>query len=97
MMVVLGVITGRTVATWTGAPLEKELVVTTALRGPARRPLTERVKEVAVEAVTVPVPVGEKETVLLLGVVSKLVPVMVRVAALAFTVVVVRVTVGVAV
>ena len=97
MMMSLKVMTGRTVATWTGAPLEKELVVTTALRGPARRPLTERVKEVAVEAVTVPVPVGVKTTELFPGVVSKLVPVMVRVVALAFTVVVAKVTVGVAV
>ena len=71
-----------TVATCTAGPLLWPLVVTTANKAaPSVSPVMPvTVKEVAVEAVTVPVPVGVKATVLLPGVVaSKPVPVIVSV------------------
>ena len=74
---------GITVATCTAVPLLSPLLVTTAFKAPAVspvRPVT--VREVVVEAVTVPVPVGLKTTVLLPGVVEKPVPVIVSVDAL---------------
>ena len=70
-------------------------MVTTALNAPSVSPVMPvTVKEVAVEAVTVPVPDGLKTTVLLPGVVEKLVPVIVRVVALLARFAVLCVTVG---
>ena len=86
----------KTVATCTAAPLLRPLVVTTALRLPAVRPLTATVKEVSVAAVTVPVvPPGTKTTELLDGTVpSKPLPLTTSVVAVVITVAVLSVTVG---
>ena len=87
--------TGTTVATCTAAPLLWPLEVTTALSAPSVRPLMPvTVKEVAVEAVTVPLPAGLKVTVLLPGVVEKPVPVIVSVVAFPARYVVLCVTLG---
>ena len=67
-----------------------------AFKAPARRPLTLTVKLVGVAAVTVPVPVGVKATVLFAAVASKPVPVMTRVEDEAGMAVVLSVTVGAA-
>ena len=85
-----------TVATCTAAPLFWPLVVTTACKAPGVRPLRlVTVKKVAVEAVTLPVPVGIKITVLFPGVMaSKLVPVRVKLRVLLKRFAVFRVTMG---
>ena len=82
-------------ATCTAAPLLRALVVTTALSAPGVNP--ERlvtVREVAVAAVTVPLPAGVKTTVLCPGVVSKPVPVIVSVVARLGRLALEKVTVG---
>ena len=82
-LAVLLVTTGLTVATWIGAPLICESVVTTAVRLPAVVGLVENitVSEVAVAAVTVPTAPSLKTTVLWAAVVSNPRPVMVSVVA----------------
>ena len=87
--------TGTTVATCTAAPLLWPLLVTTAFKAPAVRPVMPvTVKEVEVEAVTVPVPEGVKATVLFPGIVEKPVPVIVSAVALLARSAVLLVTVG---
>ena len=84
-----------TVATCTAAPLLRALLVTTAFSAPSVKPVmpvTDR--EVVVEAVTVPLPLGLKTTLLFPGVVEKLVPVIVSVVALLARSAVLSVTVG---
>lgn len=91
------VITGVTVATWTAAPLLlTPLVVTSAVSAPAvfGGVENETVKEVAVEAVTVPTASPLKSTVLLPGVVLKPKPLMVMVVALAAKLLVLLVITG---
>ncbi len=81
--------------TCTAAPLLRPLVVTTAFKGPSVRPdRLVTVNDVAVEAVTVPVPVGEKTTVFCPGVVLKFVPAIVIEVTFDSRLAVARVTVG---
>lgn len=82
---VLLVITGFTVATFTGAPLLALLEVTTTVRSPADSGFVVKVtvKDVAVAAVTVPAAPLLKTTVVLAVLVSKPKPSMVIVSALA--------------
>jgi hypothetical protein len=71
--------------------------VITALRAPSASPLSlDTVSDVDVEAMTVPLPAGVKTTVLLMGMVEKLLPVMVTVVALLRRLAVLLVTDGTA-
>lgn len=82
-LVVLLVTTGMTVATWTAAPLEMVLVLTTAVSEPADVGLVDNVTviEVAVAVVTAPTAPLLKVTRLLPGVASNPKPAMTTVAA----------------
>ena len=79
------VTTGETVATWTAVPLLAPLVVTTAVRLPAEVGLVEKVtvNAVAVADETVPTAPLLNTTVLLVAVVSKPLPLISIVEALA--------------
>ena len=90
------VTTGITVATCTAAPLLPAPVVTTAFNAPTTWPLMLTVSCVPVAAVTVPAPViaPVKATVLFAGVVSKPVPLMMTLVALAPMLATLPVTVG---
>jgi hypothetical protein len=95
MEFVFGVTTGKTVATWTGAPLLASFVVTVAVSEPETSPLRlVTVSCVLVAAVTVPVAPLLKATRLLAAVVEKPVPLIVIDDASAARLAVLEVTVG---
>ena len=95
-VVVLEVTDGITLATWTGLPLELELVVTTAVKLPTEVGFVSirTVSDVAVAAVTVPTAPLLKVTVFLAKVVSNPAPLMTMVAAPAERAAVLDVTTG---